>query len=98
MNQVLLWLPTLLKLMLGNHWSSMSIASSLETKGRYFDGLGWGLPECELFDWIGVVTEKLTKMRNYIPSNIILNALGLAEMAIQDVIHLHGLPSMIVSD
>jgi len=57
-----------------------------------------GLPECEGFDAIWVVVDGLSKMRHFIPCHTTIDALGLAELFLWEVVCLHGLPLTIVSD
>jgi transposase InsO family protein len=57
-----------------------------------------GLPECEGFDGIWVVVDRLSKMRHFIPCQIIIHAVGLPKQFLQEVVRLHGLPKTIVSD
>ena len=57
-----------------------------------------GLPECEGYDAIWVVVDRLSKMRHFVPCRTTVNARGLAEMFLKDVVRLHGLPKSIISD
>jgi len=57
-----------------------------------------GLPECEGYDAIWVVVDRLSKMRHFIPCRTTIEARGLAEMFLKEVIRLHGLPKTIISD
>jgi len=57
-----------------------------------------GLPECEGYDAIWVVVDRLTKLRHYVPCRTTVNARGVAEMFLREVARLHGLLKMIVSD
>jgi len=57
-----------------------------------------GLPECEGFDAIWAVVDRLSKMRHIIPCHTTVDALGLAELFLRKVIRLHGLPLTIISD
>ena len=57
-----------------------------------------GLPECEGFDAIWAVVDWLSKMRHFIPCHTTIDALGLAELFLREVVRLHGLPQTIVSD
>jgi hypothetical protein len=57
-----------------------------------------GLPECEGFDAIWVVVGRLSKMRHFIPCDMTIGAVGLAQLFLQEDVCLHGLPVTIVSD
>jgi len=57
-----------------------------------------GLPECEGFNAIWVVVDRLSKMRHFIPCHTIIDTLGLAVLFMKEVVRLHGLPLSIVSD
>ena len=57
-----------------------------------------GLPECEGFDAIWIVVDRLSKMRHFIPWHTTIDAFGLAELFSWEVVHLYGLPLTIVSD
>jgi len=57
-----------------------------------------GLPECEGYDAIWVVVDRLSKMRYFVPCRTTVDARGLAEMFLKDVVRLHGLPKTIISD
>jgi len=57
-----------------------------------------GLPECEWFDAIRIVVDRLSKMQHFIPCHTTLDALDLAELFLQEVVRLHGLPLTIISD
>jgi len=57
-----------------------------------------GLPECEGFDAIWVAVDRLSKMRHFIPCHMTIDALGLVELFLREVVCLHGLPLTIVSD
>jgi len=57
-----------------------------------------GLPECEGFEAIWIVVDRLSKMWHFIPCHITIDALGLAVMFWWEVVHLHGLPLTIISD
>ena len=50
------------------------------------------------YDSILVIVDWLTKMVHYKPVKITINALGLAEVIINVVVHHHGLPDSIVTD
>jgi len=56
------------------------------------------LPECEGFDAIWVVVDWLSKMRHFIPCHTTIDALGLVELFLWEVVCRHGLPLTIVSD
>jgi len=57
-----------------------------------------GLPECEGHDAIWVVVDRLSKMRHFVPCRTTIDARGLAEMFLKEVVRLHGLPKTIISD
>ena len=57
-----------------------------------------GLPECGGFDAIWAVVDRLSKMGHFIPCYTTIDALGLVELFLREVGHLHGLPLTIVQD
>ena len=57
-----------------------------------------GLPECEGFDAVWVVVDRLSKMRHSIPCHTTIDAIGLAKIFLREVVRLHGLPRTIISD
>jgi transposase InsO family protein len=57
-----------------------------------------GLPECEGYDAIWVVVDRLSKMRHCVPCRTTVDARRLAEMFLKDVVSLHGIPKSIISD
>jgi hypothetical protein len=57
-----------------------------------------GLPECEGFDAVWVVVDRLLKMRRFIPYHTTIDVVGLAKLFLREVVRLHGLPRTIVSD
>ena len=57
-----------------------------------------GLPPSEGYDSIWVVVDRLTKQRHLVPCHSTIGAEGLADLFIQHVWRLHGLPTSIVSD
>jgi transposase InsO family protein len=58
----------------------------------------FGLPECEGFDAVWVVVDRLSKMRHFIPSNTTIDAVVLAKLFLGDLVRLHALLNTIVSD
>jgi len=50
-----------------------------------------GLPECEGFDAIWVVVDRLSNMRHFIPCHTTTDALGLVEWFLWEVACLHRL-------
>ena len=57
-----------------------------------------GLPKSEGFDSIAVVVDCFTKQVHLSATNATLSAEGLADLYIQDVFKLHGLPKQAISD
>jgi len=57
-----------------------------------------GLPECEGFDAVWVVVDRLSKMRHFIPCHTTIDAVGLAKLFLGEIVRLHGLPKTIVWD
>jgi len=57
-----------------------------------------GLQECEGFDAIWVVVDSLSKMRHFIRCHTTIDALGLAELFLLEVVHLHRLPLTMLCD
>jgi transposase InsO family protein len=56
------------------------------------------LPKSNGFDSIWVVVDRLTKMAHFVPCRESTNAKELANIFIQNIFRLHGLPKSIVSD
>ena len=56
------------------------------------------LPECDAFDVILVVLDKLPKMRHYIPFHATFNARGLAALFLKQMQSFHRLPLIFCSD
>jgi len=57
-----------------------------------------GLPECEGFDAIWVVVDRLSKMRHFITCHTMIDAIEMAKLFLREIVRLHGLPATIVSD
>jgi transposase InsO family protein len=57
-----------------------------------------GLPWSDGFDAIYVVVDRLTKMRHFVPCRQTTSAQDLADLFLQGIFRLHGLPKSIVSD
>ena len=57
-----------------------------------------GVPECEWFDAMWVVVDRLSKMRHFIPCRTTIDALGSAELIWKEEVCLPGLPLTIISD
>jgi transposase InsO family protein len=57
-----------------------------------------GLPECGGYDAIWVVVDRLSKMRHFVPCQTTIDAQGLAEIFLKEVVRLHGIPKAIISD
>ena len=57
-----------------------------------------GLPECEGFDEIWVVVDRLSKMRHFIPCHTTIDAVGMAKLFLREIVCLHGLQVTIISD
>jgi transposase InsO family protein len=57
-----------------------------------------GLPECEAFDALWVVVDRLSKMRHLIPCHTTIDVVGLVKLFLREVVRLQGLPKTIVSD
>jgi len=57
-----------------------------------------GLPECEGFDAIWVVVERLSKMRHLIHCQTTIDAIEMGQLFVREMVPLHGLPATIVSD
>jgi len=57
-----------------------------------------GLPECEGFDAIWVVVGQHSEMRHCIPCLTIIDALGLVQLSLREVVCSHGLPLTSISD
>jgi len=56
------------------------------------------IPECDGYDAIWVVVDRLLKMQQFISRRPMIDASGLAELFLNGVVCDHGLPLMIVSD
>jgi transposase InsO family protein len=57
-----------------------------------------GLPDCEGFDAILVVVDRLTKMRHFSACRTDCSAEDLADLFLRDIFRLHELPEVMVSD
>jgi transposase InsO family protein len=57
-----------------------------------------GLPDCERFDAVCVVVDRLSKIRHFLPCHTTIDAVGLAQWFVREVVPHHGLPKTIVSD
>jgi transposase InsO family protein len=57
-----------------------------------------GLPDCEGFDAILVVVDRLTKMRHFSACQTDCSAEDLADLFLRDIFRLHGLSEVMVSD
>jgi len=57
-----------------------------------------GLPNCEGFNVVGVVVDRLSKMRYFVPCYTTTDAIGLAKLFLREIVRRHGLPKTIVSD
>jgi len=57
-----------------------------------------GLPEYGGYDALWVVVDQLSKMRHFIPCHKRMDALGLSELFLREVVRLHGLPLTNISD
>jgi len=57
-----------------------------------------GLPECEGFDAIWVVVDRLSKMRHFVPCHMTIDATEMAKLFLREIVRLHWLPGTIVSD
>jgi hypothetical protein len=56
------------------------------------------LPECEGFEEVWVVVDRLSKMRHCIPCHRTIEPVCLAKSFLREVVRLHGLPTTIISD
>jgi len=50
------------------------------------------------FDWIWVIVDRLTKSAHFVPVKTGMSVARLAEIYIEQIVKLHGIPSSIVSD
>jgi hypothetical protein len=57
-----------------------------------------GLPECDGFDAVWVVVDRLSEMRHFIHCHTTIDAVGLAKLLLREVVRLYGLPKTIISD
>jgi len=56
------------------------------------------LPQCEGFNAIGVVVDRLSKIRHFIPWHTTNDAIEMAKLFLREVVRIHVLPAMIISD
>jgi len=56
-----------------------------------------GSLQCEWFHGISVVVDRLSKIQHFIPYHMAIDALGLAEFFLREVLRVHVLPLTIVS-
>ena len=82
--------------------SPFGILRPLPVPGRAWQHISMdfvvGLPEADGYNAIWVVVDRLTKQRHYIPCRETVDAKKLAELFVQHVWRLHGLPDTIISD
>jgi transposase InsO family protein len=57
-----------------------------------------GLPECGRYTAACVVVDRLSKTRYFLPCQTTVDARGLAEMFVKEVVRLHGLPKTVISN
>jgi hypothetical protein len=57
-----------------------------------------GLPECEGFDAIWVVVDRILEMQHFVACHTATDAVGLAWLFLRQVVRLHGRPVTTVSD
>jgi hypothetical protein len=57
-----------------------------------------GLPECEGFDTVWVVVNRLSKIRHFVPCHTTIGAVGMEKLFLREVVCCHGLPEMIILD
>jgi hypothetical protein len=57
-----------------------------------------GLPECDGFDEVWVVQNRISKLHQIIPCYTTIDAVGLAMLFLREVVRLHRHPKTIVSD
>lgn len=56
------------------------------------------LTECKGLDAICIVVDQLSKMWNFVPFRTTIDARGLPELFLNQMVRLHGLPKMIISN
>ena len=66
--------------------------------GRNFHGLHCGPNQSPRRDCIYVVVDRLTKYAHFFPITTTCSAVQLAELFFREMLRLHGLPKIIVSD
>jgi len=57
-----------------------------------------GLPESDGFDAICVVVDRFSKMRYFISCHTTIGGQDMAKLFLREIVRLHRLPSIIISD
>ena len=85
-----------------NRHASFAVLRPLPVPEKPWDDISMdcvtGLPECEGYDAVWVLLDRLSKMRHFVPCQTTVDARGLAEMFLKEVVRLHGPLKTIVSD